>query len=230
MHAHHHTAKYDHIKLQCGQNSCMEIFDSVTSFGQHLRMCHKDHVDDVTLVNGNIDNSITTGQVCKQHVSLGTPETDMNLGGTVDFKDQFRQLLFKVQANYGYLNVVEKGVRDFIDELCTHFAKKIEVIIGNLPGSGVAIVKPQLQNLAEKLKSAHPLSMEVGSYKKQVEFLNENQNLVVPVEQTSSAFRYEMKVDKATAKLLQIPVANTYHYVPIHETIRSGYNYAHGAQ
>jgi hypothetical protein len=205
----------------------MKIFNSLTSFGQHLRRCHKDHIDDENLGNGNVDNSITTGQVHNQNASFKTPATDMYLDETVNFKDQFRQLLFKVQAKYGYLNVVETGMRDFIDELCTHFARKIEVIIDSLPSSGVAIVKPQLQRLAEELKSVHPLCIEVGSYKKQVEFLKENQNLVVPVEQTSSAFRYEMKVDKVTAKLLQTPVANTYHYVPILETIRSVYKYAH---
>lgn len=47
------------------------------------------------------------------------------------------------------------------------------------------------------------------------------------MEQTTSAFRYEMIVDDVTSKLLQVPVANAYIYIPIHETIRTVYRHAH---
>jgi hypothetical protein len=77
--------------------------------------------------------------------------------------------------------VVETVMGDLIVEIAF-----IQLIADS---GGVTMVKPQLHEAAEELRSVLALWAEIWSYKKQVSFLTDHQNLVLPFEQITSAFR-----------------------------------------
>lgn len=86
-----------------------------------------------------------------------SPKRDIKMNDTVNLQDRFRQLLFKAQAKHGYLSVMEVGMRDFIEELCSHFADKVTLHADSWHDAGVTKVKSQLHQVTDERNSVYPL-------------------------------------------------------------------------
>jgi hypothetical protein len=147
----------------------MTVFSSLQSFGQRL---HRKHAS-CAAHNSMCDNDITSPSFSEQAIVCNDNCTANNSDETSlkSFEHVFRQLLFKIESQHGYMEIVRDGVCDLVNEICCHFASKLQSIACDLLAKDISSSKQKLPSVVQEMKSIAPLCKDIGGYRQQVHFL-----------------------------------------------------------
>ena len=215
-------AKHDKAMLHRGQGGCMRYFNNLSSLSTHLCRKHKLTSTDVSFMDQKSINTETQNLSHENEINEEVEEPD-NIA-VIDFKEQLRQLLFKVHSTHGYLDIIQEGFTDLLVGLCLTFSNKLKIVANNLNKVQISTTRTELETVIQEIDSVKPILKEVGNFQQQLKYLKNHMKFVEPIGRLISV-RYESRVDKETGKICQFPVPNTYQYIPIHQTIRFIYGY-----
>lgn len=215
FHCRHGIAKYDKIKLCCSQDSCMRTFDNLKSVGQHIRRSHP-------ISNGS---GLVSDQ-CRS-LALDSNEEAADSGNEfshkesdiqADLKEDIAHVVLRAQMKLGQSNLVSDGIKQVLIAVKDHFSQKLNIVLKNVPPPQ-ADLKLQLSDVLKDVESLPNTVQEVSSVYFRNKLLSTKMGLVEPVE-CQLGTHYENRYSKETGLLQQVPVADTFQYVPILKTIQ----------
>lgn len=127
----HRLAKYDKIKLCCGQDSCMRTLDNLKSLGQHIRRSHP-----VCSDNGDTGNGLVVINQCvtEQDESHNASDSDSLGIDKSDLQNYLKQdiahAVLRAQMKMGQSNLVSDGIKEVLLTSKRSLCAKIECCTG----------------------------------------------------------------------------------------------------
>lgn len=212
----HGLAKYDKIRLCCCQESCMRTFDNLKSLGQHIRRSHP-----VSSTVGSFLSDYCNRpepDACDGQIDGSTDFVIQQTDSHVDLKQEIAHIVLQTQVKMGQSNLVSDGFKEILTTVRDHFTQKVQQVIDSLQSPQVD-PKPLLSDIMVNLETLPSVVQEVSTVYSRNKFLSTNMSMVQAVE-FQLGTHYENRQNKQTGQIQQMPVADTFQYVPILETMQ----------
>lgn len=209
------------FKLFCAQDGCRRQFSTYSGLRKHLNTVHQressqdnEASSSASFQSTFADNSVPTNETgCNEHVELGTFEMDSNLN-TLNARNICASIIGKLQSSGMPNNAVSTIVND-LEEFTNELQSQIkQEVLSVVPEDNA--IRGILEQSLEKFDN--PFS-DLNTETKRTKYLNTKWGVVEPQE-IMLGVRFDMRRNKATGTYSQVPVKDTFIYVPILETLK----------
>lgn len=214
------------FKLSCSQDACRRQFSTYAGLIKHLNtvhgndFCHGDDAEEDGLFDNlqlEPDCLVSKNPIEGNEFLQGAGCSESNRSGQCssdDTKNICAAIISKLTGS-GVANSVVSSVvshlEDFAEGLHSEFKHKVL--------SAIPADNPVRNTLGKCLETFENPVENFNTESKRKKYLSEKWGMVDPVEKLLG-FRYDSRLNKVTGTFDQVPVKDTFVYVPILETIK----------